>query len=168
MSDPVDLPASARKVQNILHTLGHRGRVVMFDESTRTSADAAAAIGCTVAQIAKSVVFRTKTGNRPVLVIASGSNRVDEKKVATLLAEETGNDKIVRADADFVRAKTGFAIGGIPPVGHDEPPLVAIDEDLLRLERIWAAAGTPNAVFDLSPSDLVALTAGRVGAVAKL
>lgn len=168
MSDPVDLPASARKVQNMLHTLGYRGRVVVFDESTRTSADAAAAIGCTVAQIAKSLVFRTKTGNQPVLVIASGSNRVDEKKVATLLAEETGNDKIVRADADFVRAKTGFAIGGIPPVGHDEPPLVAIDEDLLRLERIWAAAGTPNAVFDLSPSDLVALTAGRVGAVAKL
>ena len=163
-----DLPPSARKVQETLLALGHSARVAVFDQSTRTSADAAAAIGCTVGQIAKSLVFRTKAGNRPVLVIASGSNRVDEKRVAALLAEWTDDDRIAPADADFVRARTGFAIGGVPPVGHAEPPLVAIDKDLLDFETIWAAAGTPNAVFEIKPADLVTLTDGRVGPVAKI
>ena len=162
-----DLPASARKVQETLQAWGHHARIAVFDQSTRTSAEAAATVGCTVGQIAKSLVFRTKPGNRPVLVIASGNNRVDEKKVAALLAEWTDGGRIARADADFVRTKTGFAIGGVPPVGHAEPPLVAIDEDLLGFETVWAAAGTPNAVFELRPADLVTLTGGRVGPVAK-
>ena len=167
MSSHQDLPLSARKVQETLLAFGHEARVAVFDQSTRTSADAAAAIGCTVGQIAKSLVFRTKAGGRPVLVIASGVNRIDEKAVATLLAEETGSDRIARADADFVRTRTGFAIGGVPPIGHVEPPLVVIDEDLLDFATVWAAAGTPNAVFEIAPADLVTLTQGRVGPVAK-
>jgi prolyl-tRNA editing enzyme YbaK/EbsC (Cys-tRNA(Pro) deacylase) len=102
-------------------------------------------------------VFRAKTSGRPVLVIASGANRVDEKKLGRLLGEKTG-----RADADFVRAKTGFAIGGVPPVGHAEPPVTLIDRDLLNFDEIWAAAGTPNAVFRLTPNDLVTMTGGQV------
>ena len=97
-----------------------------------------------------------------VLVVACGSNRVDEAKVAALLGE-----KIQRADADFVREKTGFAIGGVPPVGHAEAPLVLIDEDILGFDAIWAAAGTPNAVFRLTPAELVELTKGRVAAIAR-
>lgn len=165
MTEPAALPASAARVQEALRALGHEARVVVFGESTRTSADAAAAIGCTVAQIAKSLVFRTKAGDRPVLVIASGVNRVNEKAVAALLADLTGGDKIGRADAEFVRACTGFAIGGVPPVGHAESPFVAIDEGLMAYDTLWAAAGTPNAVFELTPAELVALTGGRVGAV---
>ena len=122
--------------------------------------DAAAAVGCTVAEIAKSLVFRAKESGRSVLVIASGTNRVDEKKISALLGEKIG-----RADADFVRAKTGFAIGGVPPVGHAEAPATLIDEDLLTFETIWAAAGTPNAVFKLKPGELEALTGGRVADV---
>jgi len=110
-----------------------------------------------VAQIAKSILFRGKASGRAVLVIASGVNRVDEKAVAALLGEKIG-----RADADFVRAATGFAIGGVPPLGHATPPVTLIDRDLLALDEIWAAAGTPNAVFRLTPQDLVAATAGRV------
>src|SRR6516225_7286247 len=140
---------SAIKVQS---ALGDRFQVLEFDESTRTAADAAAAIGCTVAQIAKSLVFRSKTTNRPVLVIASGASRVDEQRVATLLGEP-----IVRADARFVRDTTGFSIGGVPPVAHRTKPLVLIDEALAEFAEIWAAAGTPNAVFKLAPADLVAL-----------
>ena len=148
---------SAIKVQSVL---GDRFTVLEFDESTRTAADAAAAIGCTVAQIAKSLVFRSKRTNRPVLVIVSGASRVDEQRVATLLGEP-----IVRADARFVRDTTGFSIGGVPPVAHRTKPLVLIDEALAAFAEIWAAAGTPNAVFKLAPSDLVALTDGRVAAV---
>lgn len=151
--------ASALRVQAVL---GDRFEVMEFDASTRTSADAAAAIGCTVAQIAKSVIFRAATSGRPVLVIASGPNRVDEKKVAQLIGEPLG-----RADADFVREQTGFAIGGVPPVGHATPPLVLIDASLQSMSVIWAAAGTPNAVFRLTPEDLVALTGGRVADVVK-
>ena len=135
--------------------------VLEFDASTRTSEEAAAAIGCTVAQIAKSLVFRS-AGGKPVLVIASGVNRVDEKKVGALIGE-----KIARADPEFVRESTGFAIGGIPPVGHAIPPVTLIDEALMALSEIWAAAGTPNAVFRLTPADLVALTQGKVAPLAR-
>jgi prolyl-tRNA editing enzyme YbaK/EbsC (Cys-tRNA(Pro) deacylase) len=151
---------SALKVQSVL---GGNFQVLEFEESTRTAADAAAAVGCTVDQIAKSLIFRAEPSGRPVLVIASGSQRVDEKRVATLIGEKIG-----RADADFVREHTGFAIGGVPPVGHATTPEILIDETLLGLGTIWAAAGTPNAVFQLTPDDLVRLTAGRVAAVAKL
>lgn len=154
--DTAPLPASARKVQETLARLGRSFEVKQFGASTRTAADAAAAIGCDVAQIAKSLVFRAKPSDRPVLVVASGPNRVDEAKVAAVLGEA-----LARADADFVREKTGFAIGGVPPVGHAETPVTFIDSDLLRHGEIWAAAGTPNAVFRLSPSDLVELTGGK-------
>lgn len=151
------LPASALKVQEALRKFGRDLQVREFDASTRTSAEAAAAIGCSVAQIAKSLVFRATPSNRPVLVIASGANRVGEKKVAAALGEG-----LARADADYVRERTGFAIGGVPPVGHATPPATFIDRDLLRFAEIWAAAGTPNAVFRLSPAELVEITGGTV------
>jgi prolyl-tRNA editing enzyme YbaK/EbsC (Cys-tRNA(Pro) deacylase) len=148
------LSAAAQRVQEALdaHGLGHK--VVEFTQTTRTSADAAAALGCTVAQIAKSIVFKS-AGGAPVLVIASGPNRVDERKVAALLGEAIG-----KADADFVRQATGFVIGGVPPLGHAVPIRTLIDQDLLALRPIWAAAGTPNAVFQLTPEALVSLTGG--------
>jgi Cys-tRNA(Pro) deacylase len=156
------LKDSAQRVQAALDARGLQLRVREFPASTRTSEEAAAAVGCDLAQIAKSLVFRARETGRPVLIVASGANRVDEKKVAALLGE-----KIERADPDFVRAKTGFAIGGIPPVGHAEPPVVLLDQDLFQLATIWAAAGTPNAVFELTPEDLRALTDGTVADVRK-
>jgi len=129
--------------------------------STRTSQDAAAALGCTVAEIAKSLIFKAADGC-PVLVVASGVNRVDEAKLRDLLGQEIG-----RADAAFVRAATGFAIGGVPPVGHATKPLVVIDRDLRQFAFLWAAAGTPNAVFRLTPDDLVHLTDGRIADIAE-
>jgi prolyl-tRNA editing enzyme YbaK/EbsC (Cys-tRNA(Pro) deacylase) len=141
--------------------LGDAFTVLEFDASTRTAADAASAIGCTVPQIAKSLIFRTVRSNRSVLIVASGVNRIDEK-----LVERVVGEPISRADADFVRAATGFTIGGVPPIGHATPPIVLIDESLMTFEEIWAAAGTPNAVFKLTPADLVSLTGGRVTAVA--
>ncbi len=156
-TSPAPLPSAAQRVQDVLAALGHAGRVRVMPSSTRTSAEAAAAVGCTVAEIAKSIIFRAKPSQRAVLVIASGVNRVDEKKVAALIGEGIG-----KADAEFVRARTGFVIGGVPPVGHETPPVVLIDEDLLKLQNIWAAAGTPHAVFPLTPAELVSLTKGKV------
>lgn len=150
---------SALRVQSVL---GPRFRVVEFEESTKTAADAAAAVGCAVGQIAKSIIFRAAGSGRAVLVITSGTNRVDEKKIRGLLGE-----KVERADADFVRASTGYAIGGVPPVGHERPPVVFVDRDLQTYSTIWAAAGTPNAVFELSWTDLLALANGTVADVAK-
>jgi prolyl-tRNA editing enzyme YbaK/EbsC (Cys-tRNA(Pro) deacylase) len=125
--------------------------------TTRTADDAARALGCSVAQIAKSLVFKSQTTGRPILVIASGTNRVNEKAIAALVGET-----LEKADADFVRAKTGFAIGGVPPIGHAEPLITFLDEDLLRHDEIWAAAGTPRAVFRLTPTELQRITGGRV------
>ena len=155
-----DVGTSAERVRQALAALGLMPDIKEFSETTRTSAEAAAAIGCTVAQIAKSVVFRAVGMNRAVLVIASGANRVDEKLVAAALG-----DRIAKADAAFVRDKTGFAIGGVAPVGHTEKPVTLIDEDLLSHAEIWAAAGTPNSVFRLTPQELVAMTGGRVTAI---
>ena len=154
------LSNSALKVQQAVSDLGFEFQIVELDASTRTSKDAANAIGCTVAQIAKSLVFKTSNSHKPVLVIASGPNRVDETLISALLGE-----KISKADADFVRESTGFAIGGIPPVGHTTPIRTYIDADLFQHEIIWAAAGTPHAVFKLTPSDLVEMTGGEVIAV---
>jgi prolyl-tRNA editing enzyme YbaK/EbsC (Cys-tRNA(Pro) deacylase) len=154
-------PATAPSALRVQAVLGPDFQVLEFETSTRTSEDAAAAVGCTVAEIAKSLIFRAADG-RPVLVIASGANRVDEKKVRALLGQT-----IERADAEFVRAATGYAIGGVPPVGHATPPTVLIDRDLLRLTAVWAAGGTPNAVFRIAPADLVRLTQARVADVAK-
>ncbi len=160
MPEEPELKGSLRRVRDALAAEGFEVAMTTFPESTRTSAEAAAAIGCTVGQIAKSLVFRAVESDRPVLVIASGDNRVDTGKVTALLGE-----KIKRADPDFVRARTGFAIGGVSPVAHKEPPLVLIDRDLLAHDRIWAAAGAPNAVFPLAPRDLEALTGGRIADV---
>ncbi len=154
------LKESAKRVQDALAARGFVFEVREFPQGTRTAAEAAAAIGCEVAQIAKSLVFRARESGRPVLVIASGANRVDEQAVAALIGEKIG-----RADADFVRATTGFAIGGVPPLGHDTPPLTLIDRDLLAVAEIWAAAGTPNAVFRLTPEDLVTMTGGQVAEI---
>jgi prolyl-tRNA editing enzyme YbaK/EbsC (Cys-tRNA(Pro) deacylase) len=155
-------PAESPSALKVQATLGGRFEVLEFDLSTRTAADAAAAIGCEVAQIAKSLIFRGGNSGRAVLIIASGVDRVDEKKAAAAVGEP-----IARADADFVREATGFAIGGVPPVGHKVKPIVLIEESLLQFAEIWAAAGTPNAVFRLTPSDLVELTGGRTVAVAR-
>jgi len=155
-------PASAPSALKVQAALGPSFEVVEFDESTRTSAEAAAAIGCEVAEIAKSLIFRAATSGRAVLAIASGASRVDEKKLGRLVGEKIG-----RAAADFVREKTGFAIGGVPPVGHVEPLTTWIDEGLFAFDAIWAAAGTPNAVFRLTPADLLRLTGGTKAAIAR-
>lgn len=160
MTDPSPAPSlkdSARRVQEALAARGFDLQVREFPATTRTAAEAAAAIGCRTAQIAKSLVFRAETADSPVLVVASGTNRVDTAAVAAFIGEPVG-----RADAAFVRARTGFAIGGVPPVGHREPVTTLIDRDLIEFDEIWAAAGTPNAVFRLTPSDLIALTGGTV------
>lgn len=152
------LKPSAQKVQDALNALGLQNFTVLeLPASTRSAAEAAQAVGCQVGQIAKSLVFKTKTSQRPLLVIASGINRVDVKRIGEL----TGR-KIAKADADFVRQQTGFTIGGVPPVGHSQPLDTFIDADLLAYDHIWAAAGTPHAVFQLTPDDLVRITGGQV------
>jgi prolyl-tRNA editing enzyme YbaK/EbsC (Cys-tRNA(Pro) deacylase) len=148
---------SAQKVQDALQSFGLALEVVELPASTRSAAEAAQAIGCMVAQIAKSVIFRAEQTNRAVLVIASGINRVDVARICAALGEPIG-----KADADFVRQQTGFVIGGVPPVGHLAQLPTFVDEDLLQYPDIWAAAGTPNAVFNLTPSQLVLITAGQV------
>lgn len=155
-------PAEAPSALKVQAALGAAYEVVEFEERTATSAEAAAAIGCEIAQIAKSLIFQTKKTETPVLVIASGANRVDEKALRHLLGEP-----VRRPDADFVRAATGFAIGGTPPVGHATPLRTILDRDLLGHETIWAAGGTPNAVFRLTPAQLQHLTGGTVADIAK-
>ncbi len=154
------LSSSAQKIQDALIARGFDYRVVESAQPTRTSADAARLVGCGVAQIAKSLVFRTATTARAVLVIASGANRVNESHIGQLVGEP-----IVKAEADFVREQTGFVIGGIPPLGHAHPMDVFIDDDLLRHDAVWAAAGTPNSLFRLVPSDLVRMSGGRIARV---
>ena len=153
----LELPKSAQRVQDVLMQAGVPLKVLVMEASTRTANDAAAAIGCEVRQIIKSLVFQTKDTGRPILVLASGVNRVNEKKVAAAVGEFIG-----KADADFTRTVTGFAIGGIPPVGHAQPIDTIIDETLLSLPVLWAAAGTPHTVFSLTPEDLLRLTNGKV------
>lgn len=156
MSDPnVALSLSAQKVQDALNQFGVSLQVVEFDASTRTAQDAANAIGCTVGQIVKSLIFKGRQSGKPLLVLASGSNRVDEKKIAAIVGE-----KIEKADADFVRQHTGYVIGGVPPVGHASLMETLIDQDLLQYAEIWAAAGTPNAVFKLTTVDLQRIVVG--------
>jgi len=151
------LSPNAQKVQDALADLGLTLQVVELPASTRTAAEAAQAVGCQVGQIVKSLVFKTKHTNRPILVIASGANRVDEKKLEVLIGEPLG-----KADADFVRQQTGFVIGGVPPVGHSQILETFIDQDLLQYPWVWAAAGTPNAVFQLVPADLSRMSGGRL------
>lgn len=152
------LTKSAQSVQNALASRGLDCAVKELAASTRTAQEAATAIGCEVAQIVKSLIFKTKTTHKPILILASGSNRVNEK-----LIESYVNEKITKADADFTREITGFAIGGIPPIGHKQViEFIFIDQDLLQYDNIWAAAGTPNAVFNLRVEDLVDMTGGKV------
>jgi prolyl-tRNA editing enzyme YbaK/EbsC (Cys-tRNA(Pro) deacylase) len=151
------LSASAQRVQDALDSFGVTLQVVELPASTRSAVEAAQAVGCQVEQIAKSLVFKAQESDRPVLVIASGPNRVNEGRLGELLGEA-----IRKADADFVRQRTGFVIGGVPPVGHMERMPTYVDEDLLQYDTIWAAAGTPHAVFQLGPTDLVRLTSGVV------
>ncbi len=155
MSEKLSL--SAQKVQNVLKTLGFSYQVVELEHTTRSAKEAAEAIGCKAEQIAKSLIFKTKNTYKPVLVIASGSNRVNEEEIGELVSEP-----VEKADPDFVRQRTGFTIGGIPPVGHLEKIETFVDEDLMQYKKIWAAAGNPNAVFKLTSPDLVKMTAGRV------
>lgn len=151
------LHPSAQKVQEALRSLGFQNQVIELQSLTRTSAEAAQAVGCEVEQIAKSILFRGKKTDQVVLVIASGINRVNERRVEEWIAEPLG-----KADASYVRQKTGFVIGGVPPIGHLEKIVIFIDEDLLKYEEIWAAGGTPHAVFKLTPSELIQMTGGQV------
>jgi prolyl-tRNA editing enzyme YbaK/EbsC (Cys-tRNA(Pro) deacylase) len=152
------LAKSAQSIQAALAKKGLECKVVELSDSTRTAQDAASSIGCEVSQIIKSLIFKTKTTHKPVLILASGPNRVNEKVIESYVGE-----KITKADADFVRDVTGFAIGGIPPIGHKQNiEFIFVDEDLFKFDSIWAAAGTPNAVFNLKVQDLVEMTDGRV------
>lgn len=155
MSD--QLSPSAQKVQNALHRFGLDLQVVELPASTRTAMEAAQAVGCSVGQIVKSLIFRGQQSDAPLLILVSGSNRVNEAAIATQIGEP-----IAKADADFVRQHTGFVIGGVPPVGHTQELPTLIDEDLLQYEEIWAAAGTPNAVFRLPARDLTRISNGKV------
>jgi prolyl-tRNA editing enzyme YbaK/EbsC (Cys-tRNA(Pro) deacylase) len=151
------LPASAQRVRDEAGRLGLEIAVMEMAASTRTAQDAAAACGCEVAQIVKSLVFRGAESGKPYLMLVSGSNRLNETGVAAILGEV-----LTRPDADYVREVTGFAIGGVPPFAHASPMQVFIDEDLVRFETVWAAAGTPRAVFALSPSALVKALGAKV------
>ncbi len=151
------LSESAQKIQEALLKKGLHVKVIEFPASTKTAVDAAKTIGCEVAQIVKSLIFRTKQTKRPILVLTSGINRVNEKKIAQVVHED-----IEKADADFTREVTGFAIGGIPPIGHKEKIETFIDEDLLKYKEVWAAAGTPYASFCLDSSSLEKITNGKV------
>lgn len=155
-----ELSTSAMKVQAALHELGLECQVVELPGSTRTAVEAAQAVGCGVGQIVKSLMFRGKTSGRPILALVSGSNRVDENKLSALAGEATE-----KADAEFTRLHSGYAIGGVPPLGHTEPIVTFIDEDLLLYAEVWAAAGTPHAVFRILPAELVRASGGRSATV---
>ena len=151
------LSTSAQKIQDQLKTLGYEYTVIEHAESTRTAQEAADRAGCELGQIVKSLIFKCKESGKPILVLTSGANRVDEKRISEYAGEAIG-----RAEADFVRAVTGFAIGGVPPVGHIQKMETFIDEDFLAYPTIWAAAGTPNAIFELKTEDLQKMTGGNV------
>jgi len=148
--------SSLRRVQEYLSRSGNDFEVREFSSSTRTAADAADSIGCEVGQIAKSLIFQDKKTDELVLIIASGSNRVDTKKIS-----KSVGFKLKQAKADLVKEKTGFAIGGIPPIAHTEQLQTILDEDLQQYVEIWAAAGTPHSVFQLTPTSLEELTKGN-------
>jgi prolyl-tRNA editing enzyme YbaK/EbsC (Cys-tRNA(Pro) deacylase) len=158
-SELQSLPEGVQRVARALRDQGHPHVPVMLDDAARTAQQAADALGIEVGQIAKSIIFRRKSDDAAVLVITSGDRRVDEKKVDALVGK-TG-----RADADFVKARTGFSIGGVSPIAHAQPPVTLIDRDLFRFAEIWAAAGHPHGVFKLRPQDLEQLTGAPVADV---
>ena len=152
-----ELPRSSRRVRDALLSLGLPADIHRLADSTRTAPEAAAAVGCELGAIVKSLVFRGTSSGDPLLALVSGSNRADEALVAGAFGEP-----VERPDAAYVREATGYSIGGIPPVGHPAPVRVVVDEDLLRFETVWAAAGNPHAVFPIAPADLVGVTGGIV------
>jgi prolyl-tRNA editing enzyme YbaK/EbsC (Cys-tRNA(Pro) deacylase) len=153
----MSLSPSAQKIQDLLNTLGYNYTVIEHTESTRTAQEAAERAGCELGQIVKSLIFKGNDSGKPILVLTSGANRVDEKRI-----HEYAGESISRANADFVRAATGFAIGGVPPVGHPQAMETYIDEDFLQYQTIWSAAGTPNAIFELKTEDLQTMTNGNI------
>lgn len=154
------LPETVQRVARVLQDAGHAHAPVMLDDAARTAQQAADALGVALGQIAKSIIFRRKSDDAAVLVITSGDLRVDEKKVQALVCADGG--KLGRADADFVKARTGFSIGGVSPLAHAVAPVTLIDAQLSRFDEIWAAAGHPHAVFRLSPVELQSLTGAPV------
>ena len=151
------LSTSAQKIQDLLNSLNYDYTVIEHAESTRTAQEAADRAGCELGQIVKSLIFKGKESGKPILVLTSGANRVDEKRISGYAGEAIG-----KADADFARAVTGFVIGGVPPIGHIQKMETYIDEDFLGYPTIWAAAGTPNAIFELKTADLPVMTGGKV------
>jgi len=154
-----ELPEGVQRVGAALAALGHPHAPRMLDDAARTAQQAADALGIAVGQIAKSIIFRRRSDAAAVLVVTSGDRRVDEKKVAALVGP------IGRADAEFVKSRTGFSIGGVSPVAHASPPVTLIDRELFRFAEIWAAAGHPHGVFPLAPQDLEKLTGAPVADV---
>ena len=152
-----ELPPAAHRVETAARELGLAIAIRAMPDSTRSAAEAATAVGVTVGQIVKSLVFKVKPTGRPLLFLVSGANRVNERAVGERLGEP-----IVRPEADYVREATGFAIGGIPPFGHATPIHTFFDEDLLQYETVWAAAGTPNCVFSVDPAALREACSARV------
>jgi prolyl-tRNA editing enzyme YbaK/EbsC (Cys-tRNA(Pro) deacylase) len=156
----MSLSSTAQRVQDLLLARGYSCQVIEHAESTRTSQEAADRAGCALGQITKSMIFKGKTTGKPILVLTSGQNRVNEKRLSRYAGEP-----ITRADPEFVRAVTSFAIGGVPPIGHAQAMETYLDEDLMQYDTIWAAAGTPNAIFELKPSQLQDMTGGTVAQV---
>lgn len=154
------LPETVQRVARVLQDAGHAHAPMMLDDAARTAQQAADVLGVALGQIAKSIIFRRKSDDAAVLVITSGDLRVDEKKVQALVCADGG--KLGRADADFVKARTGFSIGGVSPLAHAQAPVTLIDAQLSRFDEIWAAAGHPHAVFRLSPVELQSLTGAPV------
>jgi prolyl-tRNA editing enzyme YbaK/EbsC (Cys-tRNA(Pro) deacylase) len=155
-----NLSPSAQKIQDQIKSLGYDYTVIEHADSTRTAQEAADRAGCELGQIVKSLIFKGKDSGKPILILTSGANRVDEQRIREYVGEAIG-----RADADFVRAVTGFAIGGVPPFGHFQKLETYFDEDFLKYETIWAAAGTPNAIFEVKTSDLQKMTQAKTARV---
>ncbi|MFC5500325.1 YbaK/EbsC family protein [Caenimonas terrae] len=158
-AEPVSLPEGVQRVARLLQQQGHPHAPRMLDDAARTAQQAADALGVAIGQIAKSIIFRRKADDAAVLVVTSGDRRVDEKKVEALVGL---GGRLGRADAEFVKACTGYSIGGVPPVAHTRPPVTLIDRELFRFGEIWAAAGHPHGVFRLRPQDLERLTGAPV------
>ena len=156
MNDQLGFPDGVLRVSALLHTMGHDKQVVMLPSTGKTSAEAAASLGCDVAEIAKSIVFRRLSDDTAVMVVASGADRIDESKVAAIAGP------VGKANARFVKERIGYAIGGVCPIGHATASLILIDQQLFSYASVWAAAGHPHAVFNLTPAQLQAMTGAPV------
>lgn len=157
MPEQSALSSSAQKVQDALVAMGSKAIVVEHEHPGRTAAEAALLLLCDIAQIAKSIIFKSASTGQSVLVITSGANRVDEKKVTAILG-----DKLTKADAAFVREQTGFAIGGVPPFAHANPRAILLDVDLLKFDQVFPAGGTPHAMFAIDPNELLRISGAQL------